>query len=75
MNEVQLTDKSQSLSDLLAELKPGEEVTVVDQGVRIAVIRKEPEHDFACAAGSAEGKIHYMADDFDDPLDDFANYI
>ena len=75
MSEVQMNDANQSLSGLLAGLKPGEEVAVVDNGKRVAVIRKEPEQNFACKAGSAAGKILHMADDFDAPLDDFAEYM
>ena len=72
MIEVQMKDANQSLSGLLAGLRPGEEVAVVDNGKRITVIRKEPEQDFACKAGSATGTILHIAEDFDAPLDDFA---
>ena len=44
----------------------------------VATIRKEARPDVAsypCKAGSAKEKIRYMADDFDAPLDDFAEYI
>ena len=74
MSEVQIDGDTLGLSGLLAGLRPGEEISVVENGKRVAVIRKEPEHDFACKAGSAAGKILYMADDFDAPLDDFAEY-
>jgi hypothetical protein len=47
-------------------------------GERVATIRKEEHRDaltYPCKAGSAKGKILYMADDFDAPLDDFAEYM
>lgn len=75
MSEVQIDGNTQSISSLLAGLRPGEEVAIVEKGKQVAVIRKEPEHDFACKAGSAAGKILHMADDFDAPLDDFAEYM
>lgn len=75
MSELQIDGNTPSLSGLLAGLQPGEEIAIVENGKRVAVIRKEPEHDYACKAGSAEGKVLHMADDFDAPLDDFAEYM
>ena len=75
MSEVQISDTNQYISALIAGLKPGEEIALVENGKRVAVLRKEPEVDFACKAGSASGKILHMADDFDAPLDDFAEYM
>ncbi len=75
MSEMQIDTSNQNLAGLLAALKPGEEVAVVENGQRVAVIRKEPVQDFSCKAGSAAGKILYMSDDFDAPLDDFAEYM
>ena len=57
-----------------SQLKPGEEVAVVDNGERVAVVRREGKEDYSCKAGSAAGKILFMADDFDAPLDDFSEY-
>jgi antitoxin (DNA-binding transcriptional repressor) of toxin-antitoxin stability system len=75
MSEIQISDATQDLASVLAGLAPGEEVAIVDHGKRVAVIRKEQEQDFSCKAGSASGKILFMADDFDSPLDDFAEYM
>jgi antitoxin (DNA-binding transcriptional repressor) of toxin-antitoxin stability system len=75
MSEIQISDAKQDLAGLIAALEPGEEVVIVDEGKRIAVIRKEPEHDFGCKAGSASGKILFMSEDFDAPLDDFSEYM
>ena len=80
MSEVQIDSTNMGLSGpaltkLIAGLKPGEEVALVEDGKRVATIRKEPIQDFSCKAGSAEGKILHMADDFDAPLDDFAEYM
>lgn len=75
MSEVQIDMSNQTVAGILAGLKPGEEVAIVENGHRVAVIRKEPKQEFSCKAGSAEGKILYMADDFDAPLNDFAEYM
>jgi antitoxin (DNA-binding transcriptional repressor) of toxin-antitoxin stability system len=75
MGEVQIGEASLNLANILARLEPGQEVAIVDHGKRLATIRKEEAQDFSCKRGSASGKILYMADDFDAPLDDFAEYM
>jgi len=75
MSKIQISDAKQDLAGLIAALESGEEVVIVDEGKRIAVIRKEPEQDFSCKAGSASGKILFVSEDFDAPLDDFAAYM
>ena len=75
MSEIRISDTRQDLASLLAGLAPGEEVAIVEHGKRVAVLRKEQEQDFGCKAGSASGKIFFMAADFDSPLDDFAEYM
>ena len=66
MNEVALNDVGSIFKDLIERLRPGEEVGVLQDGERVATIRKEEHRDAAsypCKAGSAKGKILYMADD------------
>lgn len=78
MSEVSLNDVGPKFKGVLAGLRPGEEVGVFQDGQRIATIRKDgsvPAMNFPCKAGSAKGKILYMADDFDAPLDEFAEYM
>ncbi len=78
MNEVALNDVGSKFKDLIAGLGPGDEVGVLQDGERVATIRKEDRRDvgsFSCKAGTAKGKILYMADDFDAPLEDFAEYM
>ncbi len=75
MGEISMTEATLGLPKLLANLLPGEEVAIVQDGQRVATIRKEDAATPACEAGSAKGKILYMADDFDAPLDDFAEYM
>lgn len=75
MSDVSLNEVALDLLGLIAGLGAGEEVSLVQNGKRVATIRKEPIRDFACKAGSAKGKILHMADDFDAPLDDFREYM
>lgn len=74
MSDVLLNSTNQDLKQIIARLKPGEEASIIDNGRRVAVIRRDIDDDHSCKAGSAVGKILYMADDFDAPLDDFAEY-
>jgi hypothetical protein len=74
MSDVLLNGANQALKQIIAQLKPGEEASVIDNGKRIAVIRRDVDNDYSCKAGSAAGKILHMADDFDAPLEDFAEY-
>ena len=74
MSEISMTEAAQNLPKLLATLTPGEEVAVVQDGLRVATLRKEGEMNQACQAGSAKGKVLFMSEDFDAPLDDFAEY-
>jgi len=74
MSDVLLNGANQALKQIIAQLKPGEEASVIENGKRIAVIRRDVDNDYSCKAGSAAGKILHMADDFDAPLEDFAEY-
>ena len=75
MPHVLLTGEHQTLKQIIAQLKPGEEAAVVENGKRVAVIRRDSDEDYSCKAGSAAGKILHMADDFDAPLDDFTRRV
>jgi Protein of unknown function (DUF2281) len=37
--------------------------------------RTEPKTQWPCKAGSAKGTIHWMAPDFDAPLEEFKEYM
>ena len=37
--------------------------------------RIEPKAQWPCKAGSAKGTIHWMAPDFDAPLEEFKEYM
>lgn len=75
MSEISMKEAALNLPKLLATLTPGEEVAVVQDGLRVATIRKEGDINQACKAGSAKGKILFMSEDFGAPLDEFAEYM
>ena len=74
MTAVTLNEAQLHLPDLLGQLEPGEELTIVEAGRPVAQVKKMPALTWPCTAGSARGKI-VMAADFDAPLDDFKEYM
>jgi antitoxin (DNA-binding transcriptional repressor) of toxin-antitoxin stability system len=74
MSSVTLEEAHARLPQLLDQLKPGEEITIVDHGQPLAQVKKSELHSWPCKAGSARGKIH-LAPDFDAPIDDFKEYM
>jgi len=74
MSDVLLNGVDQDLKRIISQLEPGEEASIIDNGKRVPVLRRDLDEDYSCKAGSAAGKILYMAGDFDAPLDDFSEY-
>ena len=70
------------LSQLIRETKPGEEVILTENDlpvaklVPLAVGTNSPKRKPGTAKfGSGKGQILYMAPDFDEPLEDFKEYM
>jgi antitoxin (DNA-binding transcriptional repressor) of toxin-antitoxin stability system len=74
MPTVTLGEAKAHLDELIEHLQPGEEILIVDQGRPLAHVKKAERNSWPCKAGSAAGKIH-IAPDFDEPLEDFQEYM
>lgn len=87
MLTVTLQEARATLPELLHRLMPGEEVSITDNGQIVGrLLPGEPltgfitrvsnnaDDQWPCRAGSAKGKIR-IATDFDDPLEDFSEYM
>ena len=72
---VKLEDARVRLPELIAGLQPGEEVVIVEDGQPLAMLTRAPRTSWPCKAGSAKDTIHWMAPDFDAPLEDFREYM
>ena len=72
---VTLEDAQASLPQLIEGLKPGEELVIAQQGQPLAVLKRAARTSWPCKAGSAKDTQHWMAPDFDAPLDDFREYM
>lgn len=75
MSELKLDEAQAHLREIVAGLQPGEEVVLTDNGQPTAKIVKTGRTSWPCKAGSAKGKILYMAPDFNAPLEDFKEYM
>jgi len=61
-----------SLRRLVEEMVPGEELVLTVQGEPKAIVTKPNRTSWPCQPGTAKDTKHWMARDFDAPLDDFA---
>ena len=76
MPTVTIQEAQARLSDLIHRLSPGDEVVITENDEPVAKLaRIEPKTQWPCKAGSAKGTIHWMAPDFDAPLEEFKEYM
>jgi antitoxin (DNA-binding transcriptional repressor) of toxin-antitoxin stability system len=74
MATVNLDDAKAHLREIIAGLNPGEELMIVHQGEPVATLVRARPNRWPCKAGSAKDTRHWMATDFDAPLEDFREY-
>lgn len=74
---IMTVDEAQKhLKELVSKVKEGESVVLMDQDQPVAeVIAKRAVAKKARKRGSGKGLITYMSDDFDEPLEDFKEYM
>ncbi len=75
MSTVTLAEAQAHLPELLDQLQPGEEITIIDHGQPLAQVKKAERTSWPCKAGSYKKAGFWMAPDFDDPLDEFKEYM
>jgi antitoxin (DNA-binding transcriptional repressor) of toxin-antitoxin stability system len=76
VSSVTIQEAQAKLMDLIHRLTPGEEVVITENGEPVAKLaRPQSRTTWPCKAGSAKQTTHWMAADFDAPLDDFAEYM
>jgi antitoxin (DNA-binding transcriptional repressor) of toxin-antitoxin stability system len=74
MSTIKLEQATSHLPEVIASLQPGEQIVIVDRGKPLATLTRAAEGPWPCRAGSAKESKHWMAPDFDAPLDDFREY-
>ncbi len=75
MSTLNLDEAQAHLREIVASLQPGEEVVLTDNGQPQAKLVKTERTSWPCKAGSAKDKVHWMAPDFNAPLDEFKEYM
>lgn len=74
MKRVTIAEASQQLSELIDAALRGEEVIITKEGSVVKLISTSSVKRYPAQAGSAKGMV-WMSDDFDEPLEDFKEYI
>ena len=72
---ISIEDAQVRLRQLIAAMVPNDELTIVDGGEAIATLKREQRKTWPCQPGTAKDTNHWMAPDFDAPLDDFREYM
>jgi antitoxin (DNA-binding transcriptional repressor) of toxin-antitoxin stability system len=75
MPTVTIEEAQSRLPALIEELLHGEELVITRDGQPLARLTRAPRTSWPCQPGSARDKSHWMADDFDAPLEDFKEYM
>jgi len=74
MHQVNIHEAKTHLSKLIQEAIAGEDVVIAKDNKPVVKLVVLPHQNHPRQLGTAKGKI-VMADDFDEPLDDFAPYM
>ncbi len=74
MATVNLDDAKAHLREIISGLNPGEQLMIVQAGEPVATLTRTGPNRWPCTAGSAKDTKHWMAPDFDAPLEDFREY-
>ena len=62
------------LPELIAGLEPGEQAVIDRDGTPVATLTRAERTSWPCQPGSARDTSHWMAPDFDAPLEGFSEY-
>ena len=74
MTTITIQEAQSKLSDLIQQLKPGDEIVITENNrpvARLIAASAPPQRKL----GTLKGTVTYMAGDFDAPLDEFREYL
>jgi prevent-host-death family protein len=74
MNPITIDEAAQKLPDLIDAALRGEEVVITKDGSMVKLIPAFSVKRYPAKAGSAKGQV-WMSDDFDEPLEEFKEYM
>jgi hypothetical protein len=72
---VPIEDAGLHLREIIESLGPSDEITIVADHEPVATLRRKERKSWPCQPGTAKDTKHWMAPDFDAPLDDFQEYM
>ena len=75
MSNNNLDHASAHLPEIISGLNPGEQLVIVQGGEPLATLTRTSRTQWPCKAGSAKDTKHWMAPDFNAPLDVFREYM
>jgi antitoxin (DNA-binding transcriptional repressor) of toxin-antitoxin stability system len=75
MATLNLDEAQARLREVIVGLQPGEEIVLTENGQPLAKLVKTCRTSWPCKAGSAKDTPHWMAPDFNAPLDEFKEYM
>ena len=75
MTTISIQEAEAKLSELIRSLKPGEEVVITEDDHPVARLVHAAALQAGRRLGTLKGTVTYMAPDFDEPLDDFGEYM
>lgn len=76
MSSLTVQEAQAKLSELIHNLKPGDEVVITDNDQPVArLVPAEQRRQTPRRPGTLRGTAKYMAPDFDAPVDDFREYM
>lgn len=76
MSSLTVQEAQAKLSELIHNMKPGDEVVITENDEPVArLVFAEQRKRAPRLPGTLRGTVKYMAPDFDAPLDDFKEYI
>ncbi len=76
MPTVTIEEAQNKLSELIHRLMPGEEVVITENDQPVArLVASAPPQRKPRQPGTLKGTVLYMAPDFDEPLEEFKEYM
>lgn len=75
MIQVNIHEAKTHLSYLIEQMLAGEEIIIAKRNQPVAMLVALPEARLQRRLGGAKGIIQYIADDFNEPLEDFREYM
>ena len=76
MSSLTVQEAQAKLSELIHNMKPGDEVVITENDEPVArLVSAEQKNRAPRRPGTLRGTVKYMALDFDAPLDDFKEYM